>query len=487
MNITTPNYNIYSNNIKQTSFKNNATNFTSLKSLKPLANDAIELSQKVITEKDYKKAQKYANLISKTPNFLLLKEKSLQNLNLKKLEGLQYGIPVFSGMSMKEIAFSIDSIHTVATLRSCDNACLHCYADARPNKKFENTEGLTNRMTFEDFKNLTDGITELKKRLGNIKINSSKKGNPRGEDIYKASSLFHDSDCINIYLIDKNGNQQTFNKLNKMLIDSTGQKGFFDTAGWNPNDKKAQDRAENIAAYFSNPDHNKEVEQFNISINAFNPWSVKAAELRKQGKEDAANRIEDMYAERMANVLTTFTPVLDKPYFGIISRALPDNTPNADGFKTKDLNRVRTKIYNKVIDKYNKNFSKNPSLKNNPEVVQYYTKAMDGLQKELFGRVDTSISPSGRFLDFAKKHSITVEKDESNQKTIDMLKNPNNKNKKEVANNLFKIIDANGDLYLTDYITDVGTDIHFNFESKNLKTPKMSNLDASIKFSKNDL
>ena len=109
MNITTPNYNIYSNNIQQTSFKNNATNFTSLKSLKPLANDAIELSQKVITEKDYKKAQKYANLISKTPNFLLLKEKSLQNLNLKKLEGLQYGIPVFSGMSMKEIAFSIDS------------------------------------------------------------------------------------------------------------------------------------------------------------------------------------------------------------------------------------------------------------------------------------------------------------------------------------------------------------------------------------------
>ena len=68
-----------------------------------------------------------------------------------------------------------------------------------------------------------------------------------------------------------------------------------------------------------------------------------------------------------------------------------------------------------------------------------------------------------------------------------MLKNPNNKNKKEVADNLFKIIDANGDLYLTDYITDVGTDIHFNFESKNLKTPKMSNLDASIKFSKNDL
>ena len=485
MNTITPNYNIYSKNIQQTSFKNNATNFTSLKSLKPLANDAIELSQKVITEKDYKKAQKYANLVSKTPNFLMLKEKSLQNLNLKKLEGLQYGIPVFSGMSMKEIAFSIDSIHTVATLRSCDNACLHCYADARPNKKFEKTEGLTNRMTYEDFKNLTDGITELKKRLGNIKINSSKKGNPRGEDIYKASSLFHDSDCINVYLTDKEGNEHTFNTLNQMLINSTGQKGFFDTAGWNPKDKKAQNRAENIAAYFGNPDHNKELEQFNVSINAFNPWSVKAAELRKQGKEDAANRIEDMYAERMTNVLTTFTPVLDKPYFGIISRALPDNAKNADGFKTEDLNRVRTKIYNKCLDKYNEKFTKNPSLKDNPEVQQYYTKAINGLQKQLFGRVDTSILPSGRFLDFAKKHSIKVEEDALHTKTFEKLKH--NPKDKKTADELFRIIDANGDLYLTDYITDVPTDIHFNFETKNLKTPKMNNLDDNLKFSKNSL
>lgn len=485
MNITPLNYNLYSNNIQRNEFNKNVTNFTSLNTLKPLAQDTIKFSQKTITEKDYKKAQKYANRISKMPKFLMLKEKTLQNLNLKKMEGLQYGIPVFSGMSMKEIAFSIDSIHTVATLRGCDNACLHCYADARPNKKFENTEGITNRMTFEDFKNLTDGITELKNRLGNITINSSKKGNLRGEDNYKASSLFHDSDCMNIYMTDKNGKVHNFPKLNKMLIESTGQRGFFDTAGWNPKDKAAQERAKEIAAYYSNPQFDKELEQFNISINAFNPWTVKAVELRKQGKFESADRIENAYVERMANVITTFTPVLNKPYFGIISRALPDNTKNADGFTVKDLNKVRTKIYNKVLENLNGDYKNKAENKNNFEIRNYYTGALDNLQQQLFQKVDTGIIPSGRYLKFAEKHSIDVPKDKLNEKTVEMLKN--NKHSKENANDLFRIIDANGDLYLTDYITDVPTDIHFNFESHNLKTPKMNNLNENIKFSKNNL
>lgn len=223
MNTITANYNYNLNTIQPTKF-NKTIGFASLR---PMLNDSVEFSKKVITEKDYKKAQKYADRMSHLPKLLWGKEKTLGNMDMKKVEGLQYGIPVFDGMSMKEIAFSIDSIHTIATLRSCKNACLHCYADARPNTKFEKTEGLTNRMTFEDFENLTDGIQELKNRLGSISINSPHKDSPRAKHLYREGSLFHDSDSIELYLKDKNGETHYFPELNKKMIESTGQHGFF--------------------------------------------------------------------------------------------------------------------------------------------------------------------------------------------------------------------------------------------------------------------
>lgn len=480
MNTITPNYNLTFNTVQPTKY-NKSIGFMSLK---PLLNDSVELSKKIITEKDYKKAQKYADKMSHMPKIFLGKEKTLKNMDMKKIEGLQYGIPVFAGMSMKEIAFAIDSIHSVATLRSCENGCLHCYADAKPNAKYGKTEGLTNRMDFEDFKGLTDGISELKNRLGKITINSSKKKSPLGETIYTASSLFHDSDCINVYMKDKSGKVHNFPELNKMLIDSTGQKGFFDTAGWNIHDKAAQERAEDVAAYFANPRNDKELEQFNISINAFNPWSAKAADLRKEGKTDLADRIEDRYADRMANVLMTFVPVMKKPYFGVIARALPDGTRNAEGFCVSDLNRMRSKIYVKVDDKINKLFEDNPEYRHSEEMISYYTDALSGLRKALSNPVETSLLPSGRYIDFAKKHSIPVADNAVHEMTFQRLsKHPDDK---DTANNLFKIVDANGDLYLTDYITDVPTDIHFNFENHGLKTPKMNNV-GTLRFTKDSL
>jgi len=477
MNILSPNYNINTHNVMLSQKNESRINFTSLK---PLKNDTIEFAKKVITKKDYEKAQKYANRMSKIPAFMF-QNKSLQNMNLNKMEGIQYGIPVFDGMSIKEVAFAVDSIHSVATLRGCENACRHCYADAKPNKMYEKTEGLTNRMDFEDFKGLTDGIAELRQRLGKIDINTQKRKSDRPDDIYTSASLFHDSDCINIQLKDKNGEVHSFPELNKMLVESTGQGGFFDTAGWNIHDKEAQERAREIASYYMNSEHDSELAQFNISINTFNPWTVKAAQLRKEGNIESADRINEKYIERMANTILTFSGLLDKPYFGIIPRALPNGTKNAEGLCENDLRKILGQIYEKIVKNYKSRIQNNEELEKSPEVMKYFQDTMASASKKLSAPIETTLISSGRLAKYADKYSITLEKDSVQQKMLNDFKtSPNKKN----ANNMFKIIDTNGDLYLTDYVVDIPTDIHFNFKNKNLKTPPMGNLDNDMMFSK---
>jgi len=228
-------------------------------------------------------------------------------------------------------------------------------------------------------------------------------------------------------------------------LKARGSTDFFDTAGWNIHDKAAQDRADEVAAYFANSTHDNELEQFNISLNAFNPWNAKAAELRKEGKFDSAERIEDKYAERMANVITTFTPVMNKPYFGILSRALPDGTPNAEGFCVSDLDKMRKRIYLKVEDKYSQKFKQNPNLSTDKESVQYYSNALAGLREALSVPIETGILQSGRYVQFAKKHSIALKDDAIHDSIVNKLKQ--NPNDKKTANQFFKIIDSNGDLY----------------------------------------
>jgi len=74
--------------------------------------------------------------------------------NPKALEGIQKGISVFKGLNMTEISFVLAHINEVGILRGCFNNCAHCYAEGSYPRK--NTENYISRMSWKDYKDLTE-------------------------------------------------------------------------------------------------------------------------------------------------------------------------------------------------------------------------------------------------------------------------------------------------------------------------------------------
>ena len=198
--------------------------------------------------------------------------------NLKSIEGIQKGIKIFEGLSLKEIRFLGQDLHTIIVKRGCYNKCLHCYAGAqKPKKEFS-------EMLFEDFKALIEGFEKLKAKSGINFISDSSKNTYR--------SLVYDADNIDIGIKDLQGNIHEFPELNKMLYKCTKQKGIFDTSGWPIHSKIYQQRAERIISYYSNENNINELYQFNISINPFHSILVKSNELNEKGYTQKA---EDLH------------------------------------------------------------------------------------------------------------------------------------------------------------------------------------------------
>ena len=138
-------------------------------------------------------AQNYLNTQKANLNSKNIKNIDISCFDLEKLEGIQSGIKIFDGLNMKEIAFITTNLLEIAVNRGCYNNCAHCYAEGLPPLK--ETEKQTSKMGWENFKSLCNGFKELNNRLGfNI-------FNP---DSYMTA--FHDADCSQIYLEDKDGN-----------------------------------------------------------------------------------------------------------------------------------------------------------------------------------------------------------------------------------------------------------------------------------------
>ena len=199
---------------------------------KPYDYDSVNFSARPKDDPQLKKAQNYANMM-KIANVIWPFD--LQDYDMEKIEGIQRGIPVFDGLTMSEIAFMFEDLHAIAVKRGCSNQCLHCYADAKPAGK--DHDGYITRMPFEDFVELTSGIKTLRTRIGQspIKYNGQ-----------SYTDLFYDADGMEISLFDKNGVEHDFTELNDILYDATKSKAVFDTAGWNPNNKKCNNVQKNM-------------------------------------------------------------------------------------------------------------------------------------------------------------------------------------------------------------------------------------------------
>lgn len=418
-------------------------------------------SQITFTSEDieYKKAKQYlANEIKEhgIPN-------NMKYFDLEKLNGIQNGIKIFEGMNAKEIAFICDNINEIATYRGCSGYCGHCYTNAKSPIKEDNKH--INKMSFEDYKTLTDGFKTLRQRLG---------FNPYKSCYYPDISLFRDADCLEIELKDKQGNTYDFIDLANMAYDSFKKEILFDTRGWSKSNKKMQERAEKFVKYYSNPKNANKLSQINISINPFSWLNMQAVNALNKNDIEKAKLNIDAYVSRMANVLFTFTPLLENKKFDVIVRAFSDDTEGdfAEYYKESYIRDINCLIVEKLAQLYKQDLhGEQKVIKSEKELTQNINKFFYILTTE----IETDLAISGRIRDIIPpnhKNKYNLTRNQQDQIIDDFIFNIN----EELFNssNFTKTIDANGQIFLTNPFTVIPTDLRLNLENKDKLTQKFA-------------
>lgn len=436
--------------------------------------DSVSFSGCNKEDDNYYDAKKYALRIKLYKHFIPCE---LKNFNLDKLDGIQKGIKVFDGLTMKDISFMFHELDSIAVKRGCSNQCLHCYANAMPAGKEE--ENSINKMPFEDYKAITDGLKELKSRIGISPISAK---------TYPV--LFYDSDCMETTLYDKNGKEHDFTELCDMFYEATDHQTVFDTVGWHYKSPKMQERAEKYVNYLRNNEH--KFYQINISLNPFNKIYAKALELgfnpntyyiskENNTPENAqiakGKALYDSYILRMANVLYTFTPLLNNNNFSIIERPVENSQVKMKNFTEDEFKVTTNHILQKLHSLYEADLSgeqkyikSNAQLKSN---INEYSRIINN-------KIDTDLMMSGRLLELYKERKVFSSQKDIEKAHKSIKRSNENYERIKICNrldasdtNYIKIIDANGDLYMYDGYNTIPTEIALNISTKNQKTPEL--------------
>ena len=397
-----------------------------------------------------------------------LKNIDIFKLDLAKLEGIQEGIKVFEGLSLKEIALMLTTMSEVATVRGCRNNCAHCYADAKP--PIKETEEQINKMSWEDFKTLTGGIKELNRRLG-FKISGEK---IITEDRYLVP--FHDSDGTDVILKDKHGKEHDFIEIAEELYDAMGIELVFDTSGWNLSDKKAQQRAEKYVEYYSSNSNNMEpILEMNISLNPFHSLYKTSVDLREKGEDEKSQKLRDLYTTRMANAFYTFTPFFKNAKFSILKTSVRDG----EKFKDFNVNSIN-ELFDEILIKLRRMY------KNDLETEQKYVsskKEIESILKILKNKYKMQPTRTITYTEKAQKSfgatGVTAF-DHFGVLNTDINEHEYFEHIDEYRFNYVGVIDANGNYYFTNYEHSIPTELSLNLSSKGKTTapirPYLSNV-----------
>lgn len=396
----------------------------------------------------------------------------LWDFDLRKLEGIQYGIKVFKNMSIKEVAFFLSTVMEFATFRGCYNNCAHCYANAKP--PIKETEKQTAGMTWEDFTMLAEGIKTLNKRLGFYASGRNKRNKQR------YLTPFHDSDGMEVFMKDKTGKVYDFMDITKLLYDAMGVKVIFDTASWHPKSKSRQEKAEKYVDFMANPENKKMFDQINISLTPFHAMYQKELELRKENKQELADKIRDLYTTRMANALFTFTPLVKSQQMRFLQTVTKDEA-SFKGYRHEDL----YKLYDEITDKLWLLYS------NDLVGEQKYIKSLKKMGRCL--EYLDILFERYRYVSFSEKarrilkpnEEITRVEDKKILAGIDLLKDL--KQNTLVQNNFVGILDSNGKYYLTNFRFTVPTEIKLNFENNKETAPISPNLKSRVLITKSEI
>lgn len=386
--------------------------------------------------------------------------KEFQNIftyDLKKLDGIQEGIKVFKNLTMKEIAFLLTTISEFALIRGCRNNCTHCYADAKP--PIKNSEEMTNSMLWEDFVNLTDGIKELNQRLG-FNVSDGTLHNKR-----RYLTTFHDSDSSDVVIKDSTGKEHDYTEIAKILYEAMGVKVIFDTSGWNLTDKKTQERMEKFVEHYSNSKNRENLDDINISFNPFHAIYTKSVDLKRAGKKELADKMRNIYTDRMANVLYTFTPLLKDENFNLLSCILPEDKIFV-GFTGYDLMQLLQETLDKLEKLYKKDLAgEQKHVKSDEEISLFIEKYSD----KVVGRYISFSEKAKEY--FGTENLLVEEADDKLAGCVDYIESePSSIDK--YRNYFVGIIDSNGKYYLTNYELTIPTELKLNF-SNNKETARI--------------
>lgn len=411
-----------------------------------------------------KSIKKYIEKTNQQDNFLL------RHYSMEFIDGLQYGIKVFKGLTMKEIQYLSENLHVIAVKRGCKNMCAHCYADAKPQNR---------EMSWEDFTAITRGFKTLRKRFEGLDIYGKNNPVTRDDLLSQTTELFYDADCMDLAIKDKKGRVYDFTELSTELYDSLGRRTAFDTSGWNCNNPKMQARAEKYAEYFSSPENMEKLNAFNVSFNVFNASYVASRKALKNGDFDKAKRLRARYVDNMANTLFTFTPLIDNPKFHILARSFDFKAKNANGFNPKNLRNLAQDIIERVAELYHQDL--NGSRK--------YIKSQNMMDEKMvnlilkMNHLDTELNSSGRMKKFMEEFGIKanlLEYDDGMKKVIEDLKKTGRYHRYIMQ----RMIDADGKVYHMNYARFIPTEIQLNIPNKNIPSPKLANLQEDFVLTK---
>lgn len=461
---------VFSNNIKVQTHCSQKTPLYNNQSFKMSLDKGFEMSKKLKT----------SLYIQKMLAKLVGQESNVKYYELGLLEGIQDGIEVFEGLNLKQIAFLCDDLHSVMSKRGCFSHCAYCYSGAQT--PIKQTESGINSILFEDLKAITDGIKTLKQRSGINFIHSN------SETPYQ--TLVFDADNIDVAVKDLKGNTHEFPELNRLLYESTGNGGIFDTTGWNISSEKYQKRAERIVQYYADPQHMKELFQFNISINPFHSTLVKVNELKAKGNEELAERIYNKHIEKTANALFTCIPLCKSEKFGTINRAFGWNVPNMQGYYFTDELKILSDVFKKFSKLCNDDFQTNQKYIKSKEhlldILNIYANKLEqnGEVRNIKDiKIDIGLIAAPKLEKFIRDRNPQMSDSDFCKIFKDVLSNYDSfalmreyKKYRSACLHYLKVIDSNGKVYLTDTHRVIPTDIHLNFINKDKQTQPFSTM-----------
>ena len=429
---------------------------------KKLATDTVSFKG----NKELSDVEKYERAIDIVDCFSKKQIQNMDDFDQKHLEGIQYGLKTFEDLSFPQIYFLLSNMGeiSVPVVRDCSGMCPACNVNGRPKER--NTDAIS-RMDFEDFKNFTDDIKEISRRLNfdcaakslEKLINDTKE---YGYYTMPSSALFYDSDGKDIWLKDENGKIHEFPELNKMLYEATGIKGIFDTAGWAPRNTIVQTRMEKLVNYYSKPENQKEIDQINISLNPYHGIMEKANEYKNKGDITSYTRMKKTYINNIVNAMYTCTPLVDSDCYQILIKAADSTQDNR--FKDYDQDvciNLLKEIIKTLFDRYLQDVQEG-----NYKYAKNFEEAQTLASKQV-AKCSTlliNLTPSAKNNIFSTiKDNYSYVKNKPKASFNDVMQTK--------LNNL--LVDVNGEVYINNDHELFKTDICLNFKNKNKKTKQL--------------